>query len=92
MFSAGMLTALAASMAVRSRGLPAGSPPPLLAAIVISRMTLVQEDARLASVMAFLRLICFHLLGPAMAQLLAPGEDVTAAARMPAPPLDEGKT
>src|SRR5919107_6377734 len=68
MFSHGMLTALAASMAVRRRGLPPGSPPPLLAATVISRMTLVQEEARRASVTAFLRLICFHLLWPAMAR------------------------
>src|SRR5512145_829403 len=70
MLSLGMFTALAASMAVRSLGLPPGSPPPLLAATVISRMTLVQEEARRASVTAFLRLICFHLLWPAMA--LAP--------------------
>jgi hypothetical protein len=33
-------------------------------------MTLVHEEARLASVIAFLRLICFHLLWPAMAELL----------------------
>src|SRR4051812_19938861 len=70
MFSPGMLTALAASMAVLRRGLPPGSPPPLRAATVISRITLVQEEARLASVIAFLRLICFHLLCPAMAELL----------------------
>jgi hypothetical protein len=37
-------------------------------------MTLVQEEARLASVIAFLRLICFHLLWPAMAVLLADQE------------------
>src|SRR3954453_18471709 len=70
MFSPGMLTALAASIAVRSLGLPPGSPPPLRAATVISRITLVQEEARLASVIAFFRLICFHLLWPAMAELL----------------------
>src|SRR5919107_2560747 len=70
MFSLGMLTALAASIAVRRRGLPPGSPPPLRAATVISRITLVQEEARLASVIAFLRLICFHLLWPAKAKLL----------------------
>src|SRR5918995_3788442 len=74
MFSPGMFTALAASIAVRSRGLPPGSPPPLLAATVISRMTLVQEEARRASVTAFLRLICFHLLWPAMAELLEADE------------------
>src|SRR5687768_6113689 len=70
MLSFGMFTAFAASIAVRRRGLPPGSPPPALAATVISRMTLVQEEARRASVTAFLRLICFHLLWPAMAQLL----------------------
>src|SRR3954467_15665452 len=70
MLSQGMLTALAASIAVRSRGLPPGSPPPLRAATVISRMTLVQEEARRASVTAFFRLICFHLLWPAIAELL----------------------
>src|SRR5215211_7064939 len=70
MLSQGMLTALAASMAVRRRGFPLASPPPLLAATVISRMTLVQDEARRASVTAFLRLICFHLLWPAMAELL----------------------
>src|ERR1700741_4651940 len=68
--SFGMFTAFAASIAVRRRGLPPGSPPPALAATVISRITLVQEEARLASVTAFLRLICFHLLCPAIAELL----------------------
>src|SRR6188768_4037192 len=68
MFSPGMLTALAASIAVRRRGLPPGSPPPLRAATVISRITLVQDEARLASVIAFFLLICFHLLWPAMSR------------------------
>src|SRR5918997_263824 len=71
MFSFGMLTARAESMARRSRGLPSGSPPPALAATVISRMILVQAEARRLSVTAFLRLICFHLLWPAMTELLA---------------------
>src|SRR3712207_1390757 len=66
MLSFGMLTAFAASIAGRSRGLPAGAPAAPLGATVISRMTLVQEEARRASVTAFLRLICFHLLWPAM--------------------------
>src|SRR5919106_3423467 len=81
MLSLGMLTAFAASIAVRSRGLPPGSPPPLLAATVISRMTLVQEEARRASVTAFLRLICFHLLWPAMAELLEADEVWAAGGR-----------
>src|SRR5581483_12419626 len=71
MFSLGMLTARAESIASRRRGFPAGSPPPALAATVISRMILVQAEARRASVTAFLRLICFHLLWPAMGELLA---------------------
>ena len=41
MLSAGMLTAFAARMAVRRRGLPSGSPP-LRAAIVISLMMRVK--------------------------------------------------
>ena len=61
-----MLTARAASIARRSRGFPPGSPPPARAATVISRITLVQVEARRESVTAFLRLICFHLLWPAM--------------------------
>src|SRR5215216_1913231 len=85
MFSFGMLTAFAASIAVRRRGLPPGSPPPDFAATVISRMTLVQEEARLESVIAFLRLICFHLLCPAMAELLDAYEVEMAAGREAGP-------
>src|SRR5213592_1840733 len=66
MLSCGMFSALAASMAVRRRGLPAGSPPPCLAAMVISRITLVKAAPRFWSATAFFRLICFHLLWPAM--------------------------
>ena len=67
MFSFGMFTARAPSIARRSRGLPSGSPPPARAATVISRMILVQTEARRESVTAFFRLICFHLLWPAIA-------------------------
>jgi len=66
MLSQGMFSALAASMAVRRRAFPAGSPPPCRAAIVISRITLVKAAPRLASVTAFFLFICFHLLWPAM--------------------------
>jgi hypothetical protein len=52
MFSFGIELALALSMAVRSRGLPSGSPPPALAATVISRMSLVNSAPRFASVAA----------------------------------------
>src|SRR5882672_8062202 len=62
MLSSGMFSALAASMAVRRRALPAGSPPPCLAAMVISRMRRVKTAPRFWSVTAFFRLICFHLL------------------------------
>jgi hypothetical protein len=44
--------ARAASMAVRSRGLPFGSPPPNFAATVISRMSFVKSAPRLASAAA----------------------------------------
>jgi hypothetical protein len=57
-----MFSALAASIAVRNRGFPLGSPPPPRAAIVISRISRVNKAPRFASVTAFFRLICFHLL------------------------------
>src|SRR6184192_3026836 len=57
MLSSGMFSALAASMAVRSRALPPGSPPPCLAAMVISRISLVKSAPRRWSVTAFFRLI-----------------------------------
>src|SRR5437773_5863473 len=66
MLSHGMFSALAASIAVRRRGLPPESPPPALAAIVISRMSRVKRAPRFWSVTAFFRLICFHLLWPAI--------------------------
>src|SRR5256712_6776230 len=66
MLSSGMFSALAASIAVRSRALPSGSPPPCLAAMVISRISRVNSAPRRASATAFFRLICFHLLWPAI--------------------------
>src|ERR1051326_6029902 len=66
MLSLGMFTARAASIAVRNRGFPPGSPSPALAATVISRMHLAHTADRLLSVAAFLCLICFHLLWPAI--------------------------
>jgi hypothetical protein len=62
MLSAGIFSAFAASIAVRSRAFPPGSPPPAFAAIVISRMRRVNTAPRFWSVTAFFRLICFHLL------------------------------
>ncbi len=52
----------AVSIAVRRRGLPPGSPPPSLAAMVISRIILVNLALRRESVTAFACLIDFHLL------------------------------
>ena len=66
MLSAGMFEALALSTAVRRRGLLSGSPPPMRAAIVISRMILVKSLPRLASSAPFLCLIEAHLECPDM--------------------------
>src|SRR5256885_13194808 len=63
MLSAGMLTALAAVMAVRRRALASGSPP-VRAAIMISLIRRVKVLPRLASRAAFLCLIVAHLLCP----------------------------
>jgi hypothetical protein len=66
MLSAGMLTAFASSMALRRRGFDSAAPPPCLAAIVSSRMSLVKMRPRLASAAPFLCLIVLHLLCPDM--------------------------
>src|SRR5258708_24553742 len=63
MLSEGMLTAFAAAMAVRSRGLPSGSPP-VRAAMVISLITRVNVFPRLASRAPFLCLMVAHLECP----------------------------
>src|ERR1041384_3569704 len=60
MLSAGMLTSLAVSIAALSRMLPLGSPPPALAATVISRRILEKSLPRCTSALPFLRLICDH--------------------------------
>src|SRR6266540_4756968 len=67
MLSAGMLAALAASVAALRRRLPLGSPPPLLAATVISRRILEKSFPRCTSVLPFFRLICDHRECPDMA-------------------------
>src|SRR2546422_6040884 len=64
MLSAGMLTPLAANTAVRNRGFPSWSPPPIRAAIVISLMSFVNMRPRLASRAPFLCLILCHLEWP----------------------------
>ena len=67
MLSAGMFEPLALSTAVRRRGLLSGSPPPMRAAMVISRMIFVKSLPRLASSAPFLCLIECHLECPDMA-------------------------
>src|SRR5579862_6019300 len=69
MLSEGMLTALAAVMAVRRRALVSGSPP-LRAAMLISLMRRVNTFPRLASVAAFLCLMVAHLECPDMQSIL----------------------
>src|SRR6266849_4491378 len=66
MFSLGMFSFLPAKMAVRKRGLEFGSPPPMRAAMEISRMTRVKTRPRFASVAAFLCLIVAHFECPDM--------------------------
>src|SRR6478672_2588423 len=66
MLSAGMFTALASSIALRSRGLDSGAPPPRRAAIVISLMSFVKRRPRFASAAPFLCLVVLHLLWPDM--------------------------
>src|SRR6202789_349727 len=78
MLSAGMFSALAATMAPRRRGLPSGSPPPDLAAMVISLMRRVKILPRLASRAPFLCLIVAHFEWPDMDSLCA---DLRCAAR-----------
>src|ERR1700675_5214415 len=66
MFSFGIFSFLPARVAARRGGLEFGSPPPMRAAIVISRMTRVNTRPRLASVAAFLCLIVAHFECPDM--------------------------
>src|SRR5436190_15165208 len=70
MVSVGMLWPRAVSMAVRSRGLPLGSPPPSRAEMVISRITLVQTLDFFESEASFLCLILDHRLWPDMPAVL----------------------
>src|SRR5215510_7520912 len=62
--SDGILAFLAAVTAVRRRGFASGSPPPIRAAEVNSRMSLVNVLPRRASTTAFLCLIEAHLECP----------------------------
>src|SRR5712664_2798396 len=64
MFSFGMFSFLPAKIAVRKRGLEFGSPPPIRAAMLISRMIRVKTRPRFASVAPFLCLIVAHFECP----------------------------
>src|SRR6266436_2917543 len=61
-----MFAPLAARIAVRRRGLVFGSPPPMRAAMLISRMIRVKTRPRFASVAPFLCLIVAHFECPDM--------------------------
>ena len=73
MLSLGMLAARALSITRRSRGLPFGSPPPIRAAVAISRISLVKTLPRLASMAPFLRRIVAHLEWPDMSHGVSTG-------------------
>src|SRR5207244_2241950 len=81
MLSAGMFSALAAAMAVRRRGLPSGSPPACLAAMVISLIRRVKILPRFASSAPFLCLIVAHFEWPDMNDLCGDFARVTAMHR-----------
>src|SRR2546425_948822 len=60
MFSCGMFASSAHSIEAFRRMLALGSPPPFLAATVISRRIFEKSLPRWTSVLPFLRLICDH--------------------------------
>src|SRR4051794_2946599 len=66
MLSFGILCARAISITLRNRALPAGSPPPILAATLISFENLLKIVPRLTSSAPLMRLTFDHLLCPAI--------------------------
>src|SRR3954463_12791437 len=66
MVSLGMFASRAARTADRSRALCSGSPPPLRAATVTSRMSLVKSAPLVAPIASFFRLIFVQRLWPDM--------------------------
>src|SRR3954469_8712765 len=83
MLSAGMFASRAARTADRSRALWSGSPPPMRAATVTSRISLVNRAPLLAPIASFLRLIFVHRLWPDILRLLDEAVSVDhAPARM----------
>src|SRR5512137_2473462 len=69
MLSLGMFSALAARIACRRREFPSGSPPPSLAARLISLAILVKILPFLASAAPFFRLMVLHFECPDMRNL-----------------------
>src|SRR5205085_12399977 len=65
-----MFAPLASEMALRSRALPSGSPPPVRAATEISLISLVKSLPRLASRAPFLCLIVCHFECPDIDEFL----------------------
>src|SRR6202046_5134503 len=78
-----MFSALAARIAERRRGLPSGSPPPVLAATVISLIRRVNILPRLASSAPFLCLIVAHLEWPDMRDLSADNSTLAHSTDLP---------
>src|SRR5687768_16121908 len=94
MLSAGMLTSFADSMAAFRRMLPLGSPPPFLAATVISRRIFENSLPRWTSALPFLRLICDHRECPDIALSSFVGEcglEPLHALDPPIPPRQRGR-
>src|SRR5262245_9914800 len=69
MVSLGMLAERALSTASRKRALESGSPPPIRAAVAISRIVVGKTVARLWSCPPFLRLMVAHFEWPDMEPL-----------------------
>ena len=57
------------AIALRRRGLPSGSPPPMRAAVVTSRISFVKTLPRAASIAPFFRLIVAHFEWPLMGRV-----------------------
>src|ERR1700749_1347464 len=80
MLSAGMFSPLAARIAARRRGLLSGSPPPFLAAMLISLMRRVNILPRFASSAPFLCLIVAHFEWPDIGILFCCATDIARLA------------
>jgi hypothetical protein len=85
--SLGIDCPFASAMALRRRGLPPGSPPPMRAATVSSLMSFVKSLPRFASRAPFLCLIVAHFEWPLMIDSLA--VPTASASRKSGPPFSE---